>query len=105
MNLNEEVSIEEVEDILAEAGEFILDLFLVILEKVEVLGALGFLLLFDGGNGTPGSSAGTNGVLVGNGKKVTFFNSELLVSLDDVLHVIQHVFESLGLLGDLSQVD
>lgn len=97
--------VKEVEDILAEAGELLLDLLLVLLEEVEVLGALGFLLLFDGGDGTPGGSAGTDGVLVSDGKQVTFFDGEFLVGADDVLHVLQHVFESLGLFGDLGQVN
>lgn len=46
--LRDEVVVEKLEDIVAEVGEFALNLLLVILEEVDVLGSLGLLLLLNG---------------------------------------------------------
>jgi len=70
-----------------------------------VLGSLGFFLLLDGRDGSPGGSSRADGVLVSNREQVTLFDGEFLSGLDDLLHVVEHVFESFGLFGDLSHVD
>ena len=46
-----------------------------------LLGALGFLLLLDGGDDTPGSTAGANDVLVSNGEKVTLIDGKFASNL------------------------
>lgn len=43
--------------------------------------ALGFLLLLNGGDDSPGGTAGTNDVLVGNGQQVTLIDSKFASDL------------------------
>ena len=43
--------------------------------------ALGFLLLFDGGDDSPGGTAGANDVLVSNGKQVTLIDGKFASDL------------------------
>lgn len=42
---------------------------------------LGLLLLLNGGDDTPGGTAGTNDILVGNGEKVTLIDGKLASNL------------------------
>lgn len=59
--------IKHVEDILADTLEFGLDLLTVVTDGPDVLvGALGLLLLFDGGDYAPGSTSSSDNVLVGD---------------------------------------
>lgn len=66
---------------------------------------LGFLLVFDAGEDSPGSSAPTDGILVGHTQEVSLLDGELLVHLHHALDVVHHVLEALGLLGELGHVD
>jgi hypothetical protein len=102
--LDEEV-VEEVEDVVAEAGQLSLDLLLVVTQQADVLGALRVLLLLDGGDGAPGRAARADRVLVGDGQEVALLNREVLLDLDNLLHVVEHILEALRLLGDLGHVD
>lgn len=61
--------VKDIEDILADLSELGLDLLTVLLDKSDLaLVALGLLLLLDRGDDSPGSTAGANDVLVGNGQ-------------------------------------
>jgi hypothetical protein len=83
LSLGEESVIEDVEDILADLLQLGLDLLAVVTDNANVLiGALGLLLLLDGGDDAPGGTAGADHVLVGNGQKVTLIDSELAANLN-----------------------
>ena len=64
MSLSDEMLIEKLKDIIAEAGEFSLDLLLVVLKELKVLWSLRFFLLLNRWNRSPGGSSWSNGVLV-----------------------------------------
>ena len=97
--------VEDLEDVVAELVKLGLDLALVVSQKREILGSLGLLLGLDGGKGSPGGSSGSDGVFVGDGKKVSLLDAELLLKESDLFHVFEHVLESLGLLTDFSHED
>jgi hypothetical protein len=83
LGLGDESLIKDVKDILANLLQLGLDLLAVVTDDADVLiGALGLLLLLDGGDDAPGGTAGTNHVLVGNGEKVTLIDSELAANLN-----------------------
>ena len=61
----DEVLVENIENILADLGELALNLLSVALDHGNLsLVTLGLLLLLDGGDDSPRSTAGTNDVLV-----------------------------------------
>jgi len=97
--------VQKLENISAEIFEFFFDLLLKLLKERKVLAALGFFLLFNGADGSPGGSARSDGVLVGDGEKVSFFDGEFLLKVDNLFHVVEHILESFGLLGELGHVD
>lgn len=87
--LGDERLVQNVQDILADLLQLVLDLLAVFTDNGNVLlGALGFLLLLDGGDDTPGGTAGTDHVLVGNGEEVTLidgkFASNLIQGVSDL---------------------
>lgn len=51
--------------------------------------ALGFLLLLNGGDDSPGGTAGTNDVLVGNGQQVTLIDGKFASNLTSKSAAIQ----------------
>ena len=68
---------------MADLLELGLDLLAVVTDDTDVLiGALGLLLLLDGGDDAPRGTAGTDDVLVSDGKQVTLVNSELATDLE-----------------------
>ncbi len=74
--------VKDIKNILADLLELGLDLLAVVTDGRDVLlGSLGLLLLFDGGDDAPGGTASANDVLVGNGKKVTLIDGELATKL------------------------
>jgi hypothetical protein len=82
LGLGDEGLVEDVEDILADLLQLGLNLLAVVADDGDVLlGALGFLLLLDGRNNAPGSTAGANHVLVGDGEEIAFVDSELTAQL------------------------
>jgi hypothetical protein len=88
----DEVLVKNGKDVLANLGELGLDLLTVLLDESDLLlVALGLLLLLDRGDDSPGCTASTNDVLVGDGKEVSLLNRELLVGGSDVLHVLDHL--------------
>ena len=82
LGLGDEALVKNVEDILADLLELKLDLLTVLADDTNVLlGALGLLLLLDAGDDAPGSTAGSDNVLVGDGKEVALVNCELAANL------------------------
>ena len=87
-----EVLVKNGEDVLADLGKLALNLLAVLLDEGN-LGrvALGLLLLLDGGDDSPRGTAGTDDVLVGDGKEVALLNGEITVLGGDNLHVLDHL--------------
>ena len=82
LGLGNEALVENVEDILADLLKLKLDLLTVLADDANVLlGALGLLLLLDAGDDAPGSTSGSDDVLVGDGKEVALVNCELAADL------------------------
>ena len=83
LGLGDEALVEDGEDILADLLELKLDLLAVLADDTDVLvGALGLLLLLDAGDDAPGSTTGSDDVLVGDGKEVALVDCELATDLD-----------------------
>jgi hypothetical protein len=85
LGLGNQGLVQDVQDILADLLQLGLDLLAVVADDSDVLlGALRLLLLLDGGDDAPRGTAGTDNVLVRNGKQVTLVNSELATDLESV---------------------
>ena len=98
----DEVLIEESDDVTAEGVQLLLDGLSVLLDLLDVGGvALGLLLLLDGRDDPPGSTAGTDDVLVGDREQVPLLDGELNVELGNGLHGLDHLVVPLGRLGQL----
>ena len=71
----DQVLVKNLEDVLADLGKLGLDLLAVLLDEGNLLlVALGLLLLLNGGDDSPGCTAGTDDVLVGDGQKVSLLD-------------------------------
>jgi hypothetical protein len=82
LSLGDERLVENIQHILADLFQLGLDLLAVIADDGDVLlGALGFLLLLDGGDDTPRGTASTNDVLVGDGQEVALIDGEFTTNL------------------------
>ena len=93
------LSLNNVDDGDALIVKLTLDLLLVGRETVVELLVLGVLL--DGTNGSNGGSLGADLVLETNGKEVSLLSGEVLIlGLNNLLKVEDHIVESLGLLGN-----
>lgn len=91
LGLGDQRVIKNIQDILADILELLLDLIAVLLNDTDVLvRALGLLLLLDGGDDTPRSTAGTDHVLVGDGQKVALVDGELAANLQTSQLWISH---------------
>ncbi len=88
----DKVLVQDTEDVFADLGELALDLLAVLLDQAN-LGrvALGLLLLLDGGDDSPRRTAGTDDVLVGDGKQIPLLNREVTVLRGNDLHVLDHL--------------
>lgn len=123
LSRGDQVAVQALQDVLADLGEFGLDLLTVLLDKSDLsLIALGLFLLLDRGDDSPGRATGTNDVLVGNGQQISLLNGELLVCRGNGLHVLDHLCRgwlvwniaalqsrwltliALGLFGQLGQI-
>lgn len=84
--------VKNVKDVVADLGKLVLDLLAVLLDERD-LGrvALGLLLLLDRGNYSPGRTAGTDDVLVGDREQVALLNGKITVLRGDDLHVVDHL--------------
>lgn len=92
----DQVLVKNLKDILADLGELGLDLLAVFLNESNLSRvALGLLLLFDRGDDSPGSTAGTDDVLVGDRQEVSLFDGQLLVLGCNGLHVLDHFYKAL----------
>ena len=93
------MSLDDVDNGDALVVKLSLDLLLVGRETVVELLVLGVLL--DGTNGSNGGSLGSDLVLETNREEVSLLSGEVLrLGLNDLLKVVDHIVESLGLLGD-----
>jgi len=102
--LGENLRVDHVNNSLAVSLELLLDSGLVLEEGIGELGVLGVLL--DSGNGSASSSLGRDQVLEGNGEKVSLVRSDIGSLLGkDVLELVNHIIEALGLLSDTRQKD
>lgn len=84
LGLGDQSLIKNIENIFADLLQLKLDLGTVLMDSVNVvigIGTLGLLLLLDGGNNAPRSTAGANNVLVGDREKVTLIDSKLATDL------------------------
>lgn len=102
--IGDEALVKNVEDVLADLLELSLDLLAVVLDGGDVLvGALGLLLLLNGGDDAPRGTAGADNVLVGNGEQVALVDGELAAELGNLLHVGDHLIVALGLLAEAGE--
>jgi len=102
----QEVVLQNSQNILANVAKFSLDLCFVGSDSLQVgLVALALLLLFNGRDDSPGSTARTNNVFVGNRQKVPLLKGQLCVGGGDLLHRINHVLIALSLLGEFGKVN
>jgi hypothetical protein len=87
-----QVLVKNIENIVANLGELCLDLLSVLLDESN-LGrvALRLLLLLNRSNYPPRGTAGTDDILVGDGKKVTLLDGQIAVLRGDNLHVLNHL--------------
>lgn len=82
LGLGDKRLVEHVQDILAHFLELSLDLLAVVTDDGNVLGgSLGFFLLLDGGDDAPGSTTGTDDVLVGDGEEIALVDRKLTIQL------------------------
>jgi hypothetical protein len=125
LSRGDQVLVENGKNVLADLGKLGLNLLAVLLDEGDLLlVALGLLLLLNGGDDSPGCTASTDDVLVGDRKEVSLLDRELLVGGSDVLHVLDHLWRraksdmgsslqiddrltliALSLLGELGQVN
>jgi hypothetical protein len=82
LSLRDEGLVENVQDILAHFLELSLDLLAVVTDDGNVLGgSLGFFLLLNRGNDAPGSTTGTDNILVGDGEEIALVNGKFTIQL------------------------
>jgi hypothetical protein len=80
--------INEIKDFITIFVEFSFNFGFVASKETDVLGSLLLLLLFNGRKGSPGSSAGANGVLEGDGKEISFLDCQVSVSSYNFMHSV-----------------
>lgn len=91
----DQVLVQNLQDVLADLGQFGLNLLAVLLDQGDLsVISLRLLLLLDRGDNPPRSTASTNNVLVGNRQEIALLNGEFLVGRGDDLHVLDHLYRS-----------
>ena len=82
LSLGDQGLIQHIKNILADALKFSFDLLTILADDRNILlRALGFFLLFDRRDYTPGSTTGSDNVLVGNREKVALVDSKFTANL------------------------
>ena len=85
LSLGNQGLVQDIKDILANLLQLGFDLLTIVPNDGNVLlRAFGFFLLLDGGNDAPRGTAGTDNVLVGDGKQIAFVNGKLAANLRKV---------------------
>jgi len=98
----EDAAVDHIDDLLAVTHKLILDLLLVGKKGGVELRVLGVLL--DGGNSAASSSLSGDEVLESDGQKVSLIGvNGATLDNEDLLEEVNHVFETLGLLGDTGE--
>ena len=88
----DQVLVQNVQDVVADLSKLGLDLLAVLLDESHLLlVALALLLLLDGGDDAPRSTASANDVLVGDGEKVALLHGEIAILRGDDLHILDHL--------------
>ena len=88
LSLGDEGLVQDIQHILAHLLQLSLDLLAVVTDSANVLiGALGLLLLLDGGDDAPGSTAGADHVLVRDGEQVTLIDGKLASDLQNSVNL------------------
>lgn len=83
LSLGDQALVKDVEDILADLLKLPLDLLAVLADDTDVfVRALGLFLLLNARDDAPGSAAGADNVLVGDGKKIALVDCELTADLN-----------------------
>mmetsp|Transcript_64622 Transcript_64622/g.145771 ORF Transcript_64622/g.145771 Transcript_64622/m.145771 type:complete len:253 (+) Transcript_64622:311-1069(+) len=90
------------QDVVADLDELVLDLRLVVLDELELVRVR---LLLDRAEDAPRRAAGANHVLVRDREEVALLDRELGRLGGHRLHVVHHLVEPFGLLGELGEVD
>ena len=81
LRVDKEGFVDEVEDVLANACKFCLNLLFVVLNFLDVLGVtFDVLLLLDGAENAPGRAPSSNNILEGNSQNVSLLQWQLLVA-------------------------
>lgn len=103
-SVGDQVLVENLKHILANLLKLILNLGSIGLDGGQVpLGAAGSLLLLDGRDDAPASSATPDNILVGDTEQVTLIEAKLATQLGHLLHVLDHLIVPLGLLAETSE--
>jgi hypothetical protein len=102
--LGNKLVVEEVDNFITVLIKLAFDLLFVGSKESNVLWSLLLFLLLNWGKGSPSSPSGTNSVLVGNTQQVSLLDIEIGVGSNNSVHALEHIFESLGLLGDLGHI-
>lgn len=80
--LGDQALVENIENILTDALQFVLDLLAIFADDADVLvGSLGLFLVFDGRNDAPRSTASANDVLVRDREEITLVNGKFASNL------------------------
>lgn len=88
---SDQVLVENFKDVFADLAKLLFDRLAVFLDEFDLgVVAFGFFFLLNGCDNSPGSTASTDDVLVGNRKKISLLNSEFLVRRSNDLHVLNH---------------
>ena len=92
LSRGDQVLVENLEDVIADLSELGLDLLTVLLNE----GNLGFValrlfFLLNRSDDSPGSTTGTDNVLVGDGQEIALLNGKLYIGRGDNLHVLDHL--------------
>lgn len=82
LGLGDQRLVQNVENILADALKFGLNLLAILADDRNILvGTLGFLLLFDRRNYAPGSTTGSDNILVGDREEIALVDGKFTTNL------------------------
>lgn len=104
-SLGDKFFVDEIQNLIAVAVEFSLDLGLVVSEEIDVFGSLLFLLLSNRVESTQSSSARGNGLIVGNPQHFDFPLGEVGIVRHNLVHGTEHVLNPFCLLCDFGQIE
>lgn len=104
-SLGDQFFVDEIQNLIAVAVEFSLDLGLVASEEINVFRSFLFLLLSNGVDSTQNISARGNGLIVGNPQHFDFLKGEVGTVRHNLVHGAEHVLNPFCLLCDFGQIE